>query len=162
VDVRASILSFDVIHSTSCCAWFQDKLTVWVIVGSGARVHGEGVSRLGTSRSVHDCGPVRAFDVLRRSPGRTILPSLVFVCSIAPNCIMSIRVSAQVVIAKTLVGVSCTFTPHFHAFPFHSLGCLPTLSMLMWVLCRPFLARPATDAQILTTTVASTIPRKIF
>jgi len=69
VNVRDSILSFDVIHSTTCCACFQDKLTVGVIVGSGARVHGEGVSRLGTSRSVHDCGPVRAFDVLHRSPG---------------------------------------------------------------------------------------------
>jgi len=94
--------------------------------------------------------------------GAAILPSFVLVNGIAPNCGMSIRVSAQVVIAKTLVGVSCSFTIHFHSFPFHGLVLRPTLSMLMWVLCRPFLAHFATRGPVLTTTVASTIPREIF
>jgi hypothetical protein len=51
-------------------------------------------------------------DIHSRGQWGTILPSLVCVYGIAPNCVMSIWVSAQIMIAETLVVVCCIFTPH--------------------------------------------------
>jgi len=58
--------------------------------------------------------------------------------------------------------MDCFDQTSFARLATQGLGFLHTLIMRMWLLCRPFLARPATHGQCLTTTVAATIPREIF
>jgi len=58
--------------------------------------------------------------------------------------------------------MDCFDQTSFGRLATQGLGFLPTLIMRMRLLCRPFLALPATHGLCLTTTVAGTIPREIF
>jgi len=93
--------------------------------------------------------------------GRCVYPLLIGIIDIA---IPHVHFSAG---AVTLTGIQtfsmdCFDLSSLIGLATQGLACLRTLSMSMWLLCRPFLARPATHALRLTPTVASTIPRKSF